>query len=79
MDAFIAAIVSAVTSVIIALVSVQFATRQQRRSTEQTERKEINARYLNPLRFQVADNHYRLWDILSRKTARDRMLVVDDP
>jgi hypothetical protein len=79
MDALIAIMVSAVTSVMVALVSVQFASRQQRRSAEHAEQKEINARYLNPLRFQVADNHYRLWDILSRKTARDRMLFIDGP
>lgn len=79
MDALIAAIVSAVTSVIIALLSVQFASRQQKRGTEQAERKEINARYLNPLRFQVADNHFRLWQILNRKAVRERVLAVESP
>jgi len=79
MDVIIAAIVSAVTSVIIALLSVQFAVRQQKRGEEQTEKRDINARYLNPLRFQVADNHYRLSDVIGRKVARDRLLLVDGP
>src|SRR5579863_3371474 len=52
MDALTAALVAAGTSIVVALISVQFASHQQRRGAERIEQKEINARYLNPLRFQ---------------------------
>jgi hypothetical protein len=78
-DALIAAVVSAVTSVTIAILSLQFASRQQRRGTERSEQKEINSRYLNPLRFQVADNHHRLWFVLSQDRARGRTLSIEEP
>jgi hypothetical protein len=48
-----------------------------KRNEERSQSREINARYLNPLRFQIADNHYRLCDILRRQVARDRLLVID--
>ena len=78
-EALIAALVSAVTWVTVAALSFQFTSRQQRRSAGQNERKEINARYLNPLRFQVADNHVRLWQILNRPAIRERVRVISGP
>jgi hypothetical protein len=79
MQALIAATVSAVTSVIVALLSVQLASRQQSRSAERAERKKLNETYLNPLRFQIADSHYRTCDILRRPEACRRIQVVDKP
>jgi hypothetical protein len=78
-DAIIAAVVSAITSVIVALGSFQLAARQQRRGTAVAERYRINATYLNPLRLQLVDNHYRLWDILRREKARNRLLAIEQP
>jgi hypothetical protein len=77
--ALVAAIVSAVTSVAIALVSIQFSSHQQKSNEQQVQSREINARFLNPLRFQVADSHYRLSDIIRRQVARDRISVIDRP
>jgi hypothetical protein len=79
LEAVIAVIVSAATSVIVALLSVQLASRQEKRSAERVERKTLNETYLNPLRFQIADNHYRIWDILRRPEVRRRTLVIDKP
>jgi len=77
-EALIAATVSAVTSVAVALISFQLASRQQSRSAERTERKILSETYLNPLRFQIADNHYRILDALRRPAARQRMLAVNE-
>jgi hypothetical protein len=60
LEALIAVVVSAVTSVIIALASVKLTARQKKRDEDRAEQQRVNATYLNPLRFQVADNHYRL-------------------
>jgi hypothetical protein len=48
--------------VIVALISIKLTARQKRRDGDRAERQRLNATYLNPLRFQIADNHYRLWD-----------------
>jgi hypothetical protein len=39
----------------------------------------LNETYLNPLRFQLADNHYRIWAILRHPRVRRRTLVIDKP
>jgi hypothetical protein len=59
------------------LCAVRFAPTEE--GTERDEQKEINSRYLNPLRFQVAENHYRLWLVLNQEQARSRTLSIEKP
>jgi hypothetical protein len=82
-DAVVAAVVSAVTAVAVTFISVQLSGRQQRRGEERAERREVNARYLNPLRLHLVENHFRLSEILRRADPGDGrvrdLLVVQEP
>ena len=83
MDAVVAAVVSAITAVAVTFISVQLSGRQQRRGEERAERREVNARYLNPLRLHLVENHFRLSEILRRADPGDGrvrdLLVVQEP
>ncbi len=83
MNAAAAAVIAAVTSVVVTGLSLLLGDRQQRRREERAQRQDLNARYLNPLRFHLVENHYRLADTLQRVDAGggrcEEMLVIGDP
>ncbi len=62
MGAAVAAVIAAVTSVVVTGLSLLLGDRQQRRREEQARRQDLNARYLNPLRLHLVENYYRLTD-----------------
>lgn len=62
--AAVAAVIAAVTSVVVTGLSLLLGDRQQRRRAEQVRRQDLNARYLNPLRLHLVENYYRLTDTL---------------
>jgi hypothetical protein len=82
-NAAVAAMIAAVTSVVVTGLSLLLGDRQQRRREERSQRQDLNARYLNPLRFHLVENHYRLADTLQRVDAGggkwDGMLTISDP
>jgi hypothetical protein len=61
----LAALIAAGTSLAVTALSLFAGDRQQRRRDRLGERRELNSRYLNPLRFHLAENHFRL-TLLSR-------------
>lgn len=83
MGAVIAAVVAAATSVVVTVLSLEVAGRQRRHEAYLEHREEINARYLNPLRRQVAEMSSRLVQILysiEAGTERQRALgIISDP
>lgn len=83
MNAGVAAGISAVTSVVVVLVSLWGAGRQQRGRDERAEREALNSRYLNPLRLHLVENHFRMASTLQRVEAGagryEPLLVVDEP
>jgi hypothetical protein len=83
MSAVVAAVIAAVTSVAVAGLSLLLSGRQQRRREEAAQRQDLNARYLNPLRLHLVENHFRLTDTLRHADAEGgsyaAMLTIDDP
>jgi hypothetical protein len=82
MEALIAAVVSAITAIVVSLLSSTLTSREQRRAKEHEERQRVNAKYLNPLRFYLVENHVRLSEILHRVESggdRTALILVDDP
>ncbi|HZR54802.1 MAG TPA: hypothetical protein VFB06_35545 [Streptosporangiaceae bacterium] len=78
-----AALVAAITSVVVTVISLEVAGRQRRHEAHLEHREEINVRYLNPLRRQVAEMSSRLVQILysiEADTERRRLLgIIGDP
>jgi hypothetical protein len=66
MNVVATALVSALTSVAVVLVSFFLSSRDDRGKAAQAERQELNARYLNPLRLHLAETRFRLAEILLR-------------
>ncbi|TLQ45422.1 hypothetical protein [Streptomyces marianii] len=83
MSAMLAALIAAATSALVAILSLHLSDRQQQRREARTQRHELNAKYLNPLRFQLVENHFRLLSILNRARpvggTNTGLLVVDNP
>ena len=82
MEALLTGLISALTSVAVVLVSFFLTSRHDNKKAALAERQELNARYLNPLRLQLAENRFRLAEILARVnesgTCAD-LLTVDEP
>ena len=64
-SAALTAVIAAATSIAVTALSLFAGDRQQRRRERQAEGRELNSRYLNPLRFHLVENHFRL-TLLSR-------------
>lgn len=78
-DTVIAAAVAAVTSVAVTALSLILTGRQRRQGVERSQRRGVEARFLNPLRLQAALVHIRLTDVLERAESggpRQRALQV---
>jgi hypothetical protein len=77
------ALVAAATSALVAIMSLYLSDRQQQRREARALRQELNAKYLNPLRFHLVENHFRLLSILDRARpaggTNTGVLAVDDP
>jgi hypothetical protein len=76
------ALISALTSVAVLLVSFFLSSRADRKKVTQAERHELNATYLNPLRLQLAENRFRLAEILTRNGESGRcedLLPIEAP
>jgi hypothetical protein len=71
-SAALAAVIAAATSVIVTTVSLFVGDRQQRRRERQGERRDLDRRYLNPLRFHLVENHFRL-TLLTRRSGDRRL------
>jgi Na+-transporting NADH:ubiquinone oxidoreductase subunit NqrC len=81
--AALAAVIAAVTSVVVTGLSLVLGERQRRRREEQAQRQDLNAAYLNPLRLHLVENYYRLADTVRHADAAggryEAMLTVTDP
>jgi hypothetical protein len=71
-SAALAAVIAAATSVIVTAVSLFVGDRQQRRRERHGDRRDLDRRYLNPLRFHLVENHFRL-TLLTRRPGDRRL------
>jgi hypothetical protein len=82
MSALATALISALTSVAVVFASYFLSSRSDSKKAVQAERQALNARYLNPLRLQLAENRFRLTEILLRTEGSGRcedLLTIDAP
>lgn len=66
MKEVLTAIISAVTSVLVVLVTYGLNSYREAKSKEKQESDRIISTYLNPLRFYLVENYFRLSEILQR-------------
>ena len=64
MKELLTAIISAVTSVVVVLVTYGLNSYREAKSKEKQETERIISAYLNPLRFYLVENYFRLAEIL---------------
>ncbi|MCX4818047.1 hypothetical protein OG601_46595 [Streptomyces sp. NBC_01239] len=82
MNTALAALSAAATSVVVTVCSIFLSERQQRRREVRGQRQELNAKYLNPLRLHLVENHFRLSRIRNHTSAHGPdagLLVVEEP
>lgn len=63
MQVLLSAIVSALTSLVIVVLTYYLTFRQEARKVERSARELVNFEYLNPLRLYLVESHYRLGEI----------------
>jgi hypothetical protein len=76
------AIISAVTSLLVVMVTYVLNSNRETKNKEKIERDTINFKYLNPLRFSLVENYFRLTDILKKVTEEGKneaLLFVSNP
>lgn len=66
MNEILTAIISAATSVLVVLITYGLNAYRESKSKEKQETKQIVANYLNPLRFYLVENYFRLAEILQK-------------
>ena len=66
MKEILAAIISAVTSILVVLVTYSLNSYREIKSKEKIEHEKIISTYLNPLRLSLVENYFRLYEILTR-------------
>ena len=82
MSVLATALISALTSVAVVFVSYFLSSRSDSKKAAQAERQALNARCLNPLRLHLAENRFRLTEILLRTGESGRcedLLTIDAP
>jgi hypothetical protein len=82
MSALVIALISALTSVAVVFVSYFLSSRSDSKKAAQADRQALNARYLNPLRLQLAENRFWLTEILVRIEGSGQcedLLTIDAP
>jgi len=78
------AIIAAITSLIVAIVSQYLVRWRERKNVKEGELKRVQLEYLNPLRLFLVENHFRLSEIRhfiekSDNKKCDSLLSVDNP
>lgn len=71
MKEILTAIISAVTSVLVVLVTYSLNSYRESKSKEKQEADRIISIYLNPLRLSLVENYFRLSEILARVAKND--------
>lgn len=66
MKEFLTAIISAVTSILVVLVTYGLNSYREAKTKDKQEADRIISTYLNPLRFYLVENYFRLAEILKR-------------
>ncbi|GAA4468914.1 hypothetical protein [Phytohabitans houttuyneae] len=66
MEVVIPAVVGALASVVVVLLSAVLTARHQRRHAVEAEHDVIRGTYLNPLRYHAVENHFRITDNLHK-------------
>lgn len=82
MNILVTALISALTSVIVVVISHVLSVRGEIKKAERVERQAVNSKYLNPLRLYLVENHFRLSEILRRAAESGQckdLLTVDSP
>ncbi|MEO1590439.1 MAG: hypothetical protein AAFU71_04000 [Cyanobacteria bacterium J06632_22] len=71
MSELLIAIISAITSVVVVLVTYSLNAYRESKQEEKQKAEDIISAYLNPLRFYLVENYFRLAEILKRATQED--------
>jgi len=82
MQVLLTALISALTSIIVVVLTHVLSIQRAARQVEETERERINMRYLNPLRLHLAENRFRLSEILNKVNdgqSCTELLTVESP
>jgi hypothetical protein len=83
MTILLTTLISALTSIVIVFMTQAISARSEAKKTESIERKEINSKFLNPLRLYLVENHIRLSELLYRLEHNNgriaELLRVEDP
>jgi hypothetical protein len=82
MQVLLTALISALTSIVVVVLSHVLSARVEARRAAEAERKRVNMKYLNPLRLYLVENQFRLSEILQKADGGrpfPELLTVESP
>lgn len=72
------AIIAAVTSVFVAILSQILIRYREKRQNIDTDIHYLRKDYINPIRFMLAENYYRIYEITEKDEKRKKLLVINE-
>lgn len=73
------AIIAACTSIFVVILSQLLMRNSKNRQVLYEEKNNFQKVYINPIRFILSENYYRIYEILEHSDKRESILVVNKP
>lgn len=72
------AVIAATTSVFVVILSQLLIRNNEKRKALDADISRFRKYYINPIRFILSENYYRLYEIMEKEEKREKLLVVDE-
>lgn len=72
------AVIAATTSVFVVILSQLLIRNNEKRKALDADANYFRKYYINPIRFMLSENYYRLYEIMEKEEKRENLLVVDE-
>lgn len=72
------AVIAAITSVLVVILSQLLIRNNEKGQALDDDINRFRQYYINPIRFMLSENYYRLYEILEKKEKREKLFVVDE-
>lgn len=73
------AIIAASTSIFVVILSQTLISNREKKKALNDEKSHLCRLYMEPIRFMLAENYYRIYEILKEDKRRKDLLSVNDP
>ncbi len=73
------AIIAAATSLFVVILSQILIGSREKRQVTDADKNYLRRVYINPIRFMLSENYYRIYEMAEEEEKRQKLLVVESP